>query len=102
MKISQDNGNEVDTIIGDSAYSGKDNLDLKNKDEQAVMIVAKLNPSIAQGFSDEDKFDYNKDADMFVCPADTATEKHVRAKRTEEKTRQTLIILTLKNARSVH
>jgi hypothetical protein len=70
LKISQDNGIEVDTIIGDSAYSGKDNLDLKNKDEQAIMIVAKLNPSIAQGFrKDEDKFDYNKDADMFVCPA---------------------------------
>jgi len=32
--------------------------------------VAKLNPSITQGFrKDEDKFDYNKDADMFVCPA---------------------------------
>jgi transposase len=70
LKISQDNGIEVDTIIGDSAYSGKDNLDLKNKDEQAVIIVAKLNPSIAQGFrKDQDKFDYNKDADMFVCPA---------------------------------
>ncbi len=29
-----------------------------------------MNPSIAQGFrKDEDRFDYNKDADMFVCPA---------------------------------
>jgi len=29
-----------------------------------------LNPSIAQGLrKEEDKFDYNKDADMFVCPA---------------------------------
>jgi hypothetical protein len=29
-----------------------------------------LNPSITQGFrKDQDKFDYNKDADMFVCPA---------------------------------
>lgn len=33
-------------------------------------IVAKMNPSIAQGFrKDEDRFDYNKDAAMFVCPA---------------------------------
>ena len=32
--------------------------------------MARLNPSITQGFrKDEDKFDYNKDADRFVCPA---------------------------------
>ena len=87
LKISQDNGIEIDTIIGDSAYSGKDNLDLKNKDEQAVMIVAKLNPSIAQGSrKDEDKFDYNKDADMFVCPAGhLATRKARQGKKNRGK-----------------
>jgi len=70
LEISQDNGIQVDTIIGDSAYSGKENLQLKDKDDQNIQLVAKLNPSIAQGFrKDEDKFDYNKDADMFVCPA---------------------------------
>ena len=32
-------------------------------------MVAKLQPSISQGFrKDEDKFEYNKDADRFVCP----------------------------------
>jgi transposase len=70
LEISQNNGIEVDTVIGDSAYSGKENLKLKDKDDQNIKIVAKLNPSIAQGFrKEEDKFDYNKDADMFVCPA---------------------------------
>jgi transposase len=70
LEISQDNGIEVDTVIGDSAYSGKKNLKLKDKDDQHIKIVAKMNPSIAQGFRrEEDKFDYNKDADMFVCPA---------------------------------
>jgi transposase len=68
LEISQNNGIEVDTIIGDSAYSGKENLALTG--EQDIKVVAKLNPSITQGFrKDEDKFDYNKDADMFVCPA---------------------------------
>lgn len=68
LEISQNNGIEVDTIIGDSAYSGKENLELTG--EQDIKIVAKLNPSITQGFrKDEDRFDYNKDADMFVCPA---------------------------------
>ncbi len=68
LQISQNNGIEVDTVIGDAAYSGKDNLELTN--QQDIKIVARLNPSIAQGFrKDEDRFDYNKDADMFVCPA---------------------------------
>jgi transposase len=68
LEISQENGIEVDTIIGDAAYSGKENIQLTS--EQNIKIVAKLNPSITQGFrKNEDKFDYNKDADLFVCPA---------------------------------
>jgi hypothetical protein len=68
LEISQDNGINVDTVIGDAAYSGKENLKLTA--EQNIKVVAKLNPSIAQGFrKEEDKFDYNKDAGMFVCPA---------------------------------
>ncbi len=68
LQISQANGIEVDTIIGDAAYSGKENLKLAA--EQDIKVVARLNPSITQGSrKDEDKFDYNKDADMFVCPA---------------------------------
>lgn len=68
LQISQDNGIAVDTIIGDAAYSGKDNLELAGG--QNINVVAKLNPSITQGFrKEQDRFDYNKDADMFVCPA---------------------------------
>ena len=68
LKISQVNGIDVDTIIGDAAYSGKENIELTSK--QNIKIVAKLNPSITQGFrKNEAIFDYNKDADMFVCPA---------------------------------
>jgi transposase len=68
LEISQKNGMDVDTIIGDAAYSGKENLKITS--EQNIKVVARLNPSITQGFrNDEDKFDYNKDADRFVCPA---------------------------------
>lgn len=68
LEISQENGVDVETIIGDAAYSGKENLKIAS--EQNIKVVAKLNPSITQGFrKDEDKFDYNKDADRFVCPA---------------------------------
>ena len=62
------NGIKVDTVIGDSAYSGKNNLMIGN--ENNIQIVSKLNPAITQGFrKEEDKFEFNKDAAMFVCPA---------------------------------
>ena len=67
LKMSQENGVDIDTIIGDAAYSGKENLRITS--EQNIKVVARLNPSITLGFrKDEDKFDYNKDADSFVCP----------------------------------
>jgi transposase len=81
LEISQGNGIEVDTIIGDTAYTGKENLKLTSK--QNIKVVAKLNPAITQGVrKEEDKFDYNKDADMFVCPAGhMAIRKSVNGKK---------------------
>lgn len=77
LEISQENGVDVETIIGDAAYSGKENLKIAS--EQNIKVVAKLNPSITQGFrKDEDKFDYNKDADRFVCPAGHLAIKKAR------------------------
>jgi len=77
LEMSQKNGIDVDTIIGDAAYSGKENIKLTSG--QDIKVVAKLNPSIAQGFrKDEDTFDYNKDADMFVCPAGHIAIKKAR------------------------
>jgi len=68
LEISQNNGIEVDTIIGDAAYSGKENLAIAAG--QDINIVARLTPAIAQGSrKEEGRFDYNKDAGMFVCPA---------------------------------
>ena len=68
VKQSVQNGMEVDTIIGDSAYSGKNNLIYGN--ENNIQIVSRLNPAITQGFrKNEDTFEFNKDAGMFVCPA---------------------------------
>ena len=89
LEMSQDNGIQVDTIIGDSAYSGKENLKLKDRDGQNIKIVAKLNPSITQGFrKDEDRFDYNKDADMFVCPAGHLAIRKARQGKKEDGTNQ--------------
>ena len=62
LEISQENGIDVDTIIGDGAYTGKENLKLTS--EQSIKVVARLNVTIAQGArKDEDKFDCLKNDD---------------------------------------
>ena len=71
LQKTEDNGLEIDTIIGDAAYSGKDNLVMAN--EKDITVVAKLNPMITQGHKLkksplDDLFSYNKDADRYICP----------------------------------
>lgn len=83
LNRTQSTGMEVDTIIGDAAYSGKENLKLKDLDGNKVRIVARMNAAITHGArKEEEKFDYNKDADMFVCPAcHLAIYKRVQGKK---------------------
>jgi hypothetical protein len=88
LEISRKNGVEVDTIIGDAAYSGKENLKMAN--DRDIKVVAKLNPSITQGFrKKEDAFDYNKDAGMFVCPAGHLAVRKARQGKKNDGTNQT-------------
>lgn len=68
IEQSQKNGIQVDAVIGDGAYSGKENL--KNANKNNIKIIAKLNPAVSKGTrKEEDKFEFNKDAGMFICPA---------------------------------
>ncbi|MCY0078301.1 transposase, partial [Bacillus thuringiensis] len=61
-------GLQVETVIGDTAYSGKGNIEYAN--EKKLKLVAKLNPSVTQGYrKKEDEFEFNKDAGMYVCKA---------------------------------
>lgn len=61
-------GIEVETVIGDTAYSEKGNIEYANK--HGIKLIAKLNPSVTQGFRrKEDEFEFNKDAGMYVCKA---------------------------------
>ena len=65
---SKKSGLEIDTIIGDSAYSEKGNIQLA--EENDLKLVSKLNPSVTQGFRrKEDEFQFNKDAGMYICKA---------------------------------
>ena len=48
LQISQENGIGVDTIIGDAAYPGKENLKLAGG--QNIKVVGRSGPVITQGF----------------------------------------------------
>lgn len=77
---SQKAGIKVKTIIGDSAYSEKGNIEFANRNN--IKLVAKLNPSVTQGFrKKEDEFQFNKDAGMYVKKDIWLFVKHDRAKR---------------------
>lgn len=77
----------VDTVVGDTAYSGKDNIILANDKDNGFELVARLNPTISNGTrKEEDRFDYNKDAGMFVCPAG-----HMAIRKARQEKNQTLV-----------
>ncbi|MFI8716255.1 IS1182 family transposase, partial [Brevibacillus brevis] len=60
-------GIEVQEVIGDTAYSSKDNLaEMKSK---KIQPVVPLNPVVHHGGLRQEGFEYNKDADFVICPA---------------------------------
>ena len=74
---SKETGMPIDTIIGDTAYSGKENIQFA-KDEN-LQLISKLNPNISDGIrKKEDAFEFNKDAGMFVCPAGHLANRKAR------------------------
>ncbi len=68
VEKSLTNGIEVETIIGDGAYSEEDNLEYCK--ENNIKNVSKLSNSVTHGNGkNKDDFEYNKDAGMYVCKA---------------------------------
>lgn len=60
-------GMPVNAVIGDMAYSEKANIEYAKDNFE---LISKLNPCVTQGLrKEEDKFDFNKDAGMYVCKA---------------------------------
>jgi hypothetical protein len=58
-------GMGIETVIGDTAYSEKENIQYANQNE--LQLIAILNPNITQGNrKKEDEFEFNKDAEMYV------------------------------------
>mgnify|MGYP001334087383 FL=1 len=61
-------GMKVEAVVGDMAYSEKGNIELAKNG--GFSLVSRLNPMVTQGFrKQEDQFDFNKDAGMYVCKA---------------------------------
>jgi hypothetical protein len=78
-------GMDVESVIGDGAYSEKENIEYAKDNFE---LASKLSLTVTKGFHREgDGFEYNKDAGMYVCPAGhMATSKKTRhKKRTERK-----------------
>lgn len=65
---SRKNGMQINEVIGDAAYSEKENI--KYAKEENIKLVSKLSSTVTHGNRrNEDKFEYNKDAEMYVCKA---------------------------------
>ncbi|UAK15631.1 IS1182 family transposase [Sporolactobacillus terrae] len=66
IEKSKESGMTIDTVIGDTAYSEKDNITYTKTNH--IALVSKLHPVVSQG-TRKKAFEFNKDAGMFVCPA---------------------------------
>lgn len=65
---TQKNGIEVEAVIGDGAYSEKENIEYCK--ENNIKLASKLSKFVTHGNSKRNNdFEYNKDAGMYVCKA---------------------------------
>lgn len=68
IEKSQNKGLEIEAVIGDGAYSEKENLEYCEKNN--IKNASKLSKSVTHGNGkNKDDFEYNKDAEMYVCKA---------------------------------
>jgi transposase len=67
VEKSRSAGMEIEAVVGDGAYSEKDNIEYAKDNFE---LVSKLSSAVVNGFrSKEEEFEFNKDAGMFVCKA---------------------------------
>lgn len=92
IEQSVENGYEVDTLIGDGAYSGKSDLEYGKNNN--IKIVSKTNEFVYNGNPAASRckgFTFNKDAGMYVCTAGHMAIRRLRngGKKHPEKAQQT-------------
>lgn len=82
IEKSKANGIEVEAIIGDGAYSEEENL--KYCEDNNIKNVSKLSDIVLYGNGKHDeRFEFNKDTGMYVCPAGHMAIKKVHQKGNE-------------------
>ena len=87
VEKTENQGMIVEEIIADAAYSGKDNIIMAQASNRH--LIAKLNPVVSKGQRHvEDKFEFNKDSGMVVCPAGHQAIRKARTGRKNVKTNQ--------------
>ena len=68
IEKSQQAGIEVEAVVGDAAYSDKDNIEYC--EENNIKLASKLSKSVTHGNGkNKEDFIYNKDSQMYVCKA---------------------------------
>lgn len=85
VRKSRDAGMPVETVIGDKAYSGRENIDAAK--DGHYELVARLNSIVTQGNRTKpDEFEFNKDAGMYQCKAGhLAVHKYLDKRKGEGK-----------------
>jgi Transposase DDE domain. len=85
VEKSRNSGMEIETVIGDKAYSSKENIDAAK--EKNYELVSRLNSLVTQGNRRKEReFDFNKDAEMYQCKAGhLATHKYLDKRKSEGK-----------------
>ena len=81
VEKTQQNGIAVEAVIGDGAYSEKENIEYCENNN--IKLASKLSKFVTHGNSQRnDNFEYNKDAEMYVCKAG-----HMAFKKQKQKIR---------------
>lgn len=84
VKKSQENGIEVEAVIGDGAYSEKDNIEFCEKNN--IKLASKLSKFVTHGNSQRNNnFEYNKDTGMYVCKAGHMAIRKARQENKDSK-----------------
>ena len=78
-------GMKVEMVIGDKAYSSKENIDAA--EENDYELISRLNSLVTQGNRTKpDEFEFNKDAGMYQCKeGHLAIHKYLDKRKTEGK-----------------
>jgi len=76
IEQAKENGYEINEVIGDAAYSEKENLDYAK--ENKMTLISKLNRSVEHSnHKSKVGFEFNKDANTYQCPSGHLSSKKV-------------------------